>query len=868
MAGKTRGMGHAFREYQLAVAGAAQARGSAGTDPLLGGVRVAAPLSIDMLVSEYDRRFDRRYARAIRDLLHELAKERAARTNVLPKKAFREVCDALRNRFKLGEHGTLYLLATARTKGVRPASLEEALAFVNGFLTRTEFDRLPEKERFRAAWRTWDSFLHLFHVHVPCVGMGNMGTETLLRSLDLWQATGLNVAPCHAMRVTHVAERHGFDAEVIAALAREHGAERLDDVARLMEDGIVTPESVWEFQSRPELVRALTRGQIVWLMREWHADPSTDLLAFARDRRRDLRRQRGPLFAGKRPTAILIGSTANAIDSVYRETTAEERAKAEFLQILRVHDKACGPESWAPDAYVPSDDAILGSAFECPAPLASGLARRLALAGDALEERAERACRLFGDAPPDRTLFALDLLAEWEGMADPALCLRAAVACGKARVPDSLAFDLLARFGRDHAEEAVGLVEDGLVGLRECQRLLKYPALIVERRGRMRDLLERYRAAGSPADICAFACRRPVAGSRGSKPERTVPAAAVSLRNDTALDDPARYLAAIDAAEARSSDLVAEPEPPAVGLVAAAPVPDPVSAPTEPATEAGTDGNGPETSATERREEPGRTMSVAGPLAAAMESICPDCAKKVAEAWASLRRLDVRLDMSISEALDRVEDAFARMVRFEHAHHRLKDHRRYFVEALKTILLPGAIARVGADPVAEDERVADRSAIELLVACERSGIRFSDPREFNGFRAGLRSRLVTPEFANKRSCWLPTGISGLLETHVPHVPASVRPQLAKDAVLVRAFDLFAELDGVAFCKCLRISAGFDRRKIGASDMRHLALAFAADRHVDDLVGILEDARVRTRDIERLLERPGLIRTSTYAALAS
>lgn len=838
MGGKMRGKGHALKEYQLAVAGAAQARGRAGTGPLLDGVRVAASLSIDMLVSEYDRRFDRRYAKAIRDLLHELAKERAARTNALPKKAFREVCDALHNRFRLGEHGTLYMLATARTMGVRPASLEEALAFVNGFLTRTALDRLPEKERFHATWTAWDNFLRLFQVHNPCVGLGNLKPDTLLRAFDLWTGTGVNVAPCHAMRVMHVAARNGFDAEVIAALAREHGAERLDDIARLVQDGILTQENVWEFQTRPDLMRALTFGQISWLVREWRANPSTDLLAFAQGRRRDLRRQRGPLYAGTRQAPILIETITAALDSVYRETTAEERLLSNYLQVLRAHDATCGHGSWKPGSYVPSDDAILGSSFECPAPLASGLARRLSLTGDALEERAERACRLFGDAPPDRILFALDLLAEWEGTADPALCLRAALACGKSRIPDSLAFDLLAQFGRDHAEEAVGLVEDGLVGLKECQRLLKHPVLIVERRGRMRDLLVRYRAASSPADIYAFACRRSV---RGPKTERTIPAAMVSLRNDVALDDPARYLAAIDAAEARPRNVVAPPEPDRVP--AAAETPDP--APDVPT--AGT----PENDVPAKPPAPVPATSAPpgdGPLLRLMREIGDDLAvESVSRAWNGLVSLLPKEQQgTIVVAL---EPILVRMIRAESREQPKKTVPR---ERCYNHVVHGTFIDREAGDI-------DDMALSTLLSFEKIGLTFPTHQEFRAFYLGISERIghtVGHRLFGESQLEMLNLLCEHLRVHLPHLaPVDRASILLSTSLVLTGIDLFAEGRGaVPMCKCLRLAANLRRRQVEREESFWLFRMFTRDR-VDDLIALLESRRVRTRNIERLLTRP-------------
>lgn len=844
MGGKARGMGHAIREWQFAQAQMAQSRGTAGIGSLPNGVRVAAPLSIDMLVSEYERRFDRRYAKEIRDLLHELAKERADRTNVLPKKAFRDVREALQNRFKLGEYGTLYLLAAARMAGIRPATLEEALAFMNGFVTRTHLDRFPENERFHVIWTALDGSLRLFRTHIPCVGMGNMKPDAMLRSLDLWLDTGLHVAPCHAMRLVHVADRAGLDVEVVAALAREHGAERLDDLVRLIEEGTLTAENVWEFQTRPDLVRALTFGQIDWLLREWRANPSTDLLAFAQGRRRDLRKRRGKLFAGTRPTPILAGTVERALASVYRETTAEERAKSEALRVLITHEKTCGRESWMPGAYVPSDDAILGSAFECPPALGDGLARRTSRTGDPLEELAERVCRIVGDAAPDRILFAFDLLAEWEGEADPALCLRAATAAKRAHIPDSLAFDLLAQFGRDHAEEAVGLVEDGLVGLKECQRLLKYPVLIVERRGRMRGLLERYREAGSPADIYAFAHRRP--GSpvpRWPKPERTGPTARVSLRNDAALRDPARYLTALDAAEARPRDIVVVPPDPDPVPEAHAANPAPVAAPSEaPAEKPPAERPAPVTVTCETPAD--------GPLLRLMREIGDDLATEaVARAWDGLVALFPR--HRAAEIAEALEPILVRMVRVESREQSKKKVPRedcYNNVIYGTFFDPG----VGVDD----------TALSVLLSFEKAGLSFPTHQEFRAFYLGISARIGHAAgdrtFGGEalRTCDL---LCEHLLVHLPHLSDADRAAVIQSAdTLLTGIDLFADAGGkTPLCKCLRIAVGLRRRQVGRQESFWLFRMFAAER-ADDLIALIESRRVRTRDLDRLFQRPEMV----------
>lgn len=848
MGGKLRGLGHALRNHQLAQASAAQS-GKAGTGPLLNGIAVAAPLSIDTPVSEYERRFDTRYAKAIRELLHELAKERAARTGALPKKAFRDVREGLQNRFKLGEHGALYLLAAARTMNVRPATLEEALAFVSGFVTRARLDQLPENERFHTAWKVWDGLLRFFHVHMPCVGMGSLTPDTLLRSLDLWLATDLSVAPCHAMRVTHMAARVGLDAEIVAALAREHGAERLDDIARLVQDGTLTAENLWEFQARPDLVRALTFGQIGWLVREWRASPSTGLLAFAQGRRRDLRKLRGALFAGTRPTPVLASTIASALASVYRETTADELAKTDVLQALVAHEKECEQESWTPGAYVPSDDAILGSAFECAQALRDGLARRLSCDDDALEERAERVCRLIGDAAPDRTLFALDLLAEWEGATDPGLCLRAAIAAKRAHIPDSFAGDLLARFGRDHAEEAVGLVEDGLVGLKECQRLLKHPVLVVEFRGRMRDLLVRHRATGGPADLYAFAQRRRTApDTHGRKPARTTSGVTLTLRSDTALDDPARYLAAIETAEARQREVVPPPEAEPFRNACDVAPPVPEEEPKEVSAPAIQPAIVPATTA----------MPVEGPLLKAMREIGDGLAvESVARAWTSLASLFPR--DKAAEMANALEPILARMIRAESREQPKKTVPR---ERCYNHVMHGMFVDQESDNI-------DDMALSMLLSIEKIGLAFPTHQEFRAFYVGISARIghtVGDRMFGSEQLDSLNFLCEHLHVHLPHLSADHRSALGSTETLLTGIDLFAEGGGsVPLCKCLRLAVNLRRRQMERMEAFWLFRMFTAGR-VDDLVALLESRRVRTRDLDRLFQRPESVNERTLDGL--
>lgn len=836
-----RGMGHVIKQYQLAQAGVARNGSTTIAGPWLGGVRVAASLSIDMPLAEYDRRFDRRYARAVRELLHEFTRERATRTGLLPKKAFREVYDALQNRFKLGEYGAAYLLADAWMRNARPSSLEDALAFLNGFMTRAALDAVPEKERFQAAWRIWDNFLQLFCGHVQCIGLGNLKPATLLLSLDLWKSTDLSVAPCHAMRVMHLAARGGLDTGVVSAFAREHGAERLDDIARLIEDQVLTAETVWELQTRPDLVRALAHRQIDWLVRAWRKGPATDLLAFAQDSRRELRRLRGPNAPGTRPSPIIFDTTAGAISWAFREATPTERAVNDLAYVLRVHDTACGRETYRPGSHVPADDAILGSAFECSSELSTGLGRRLSLAGDALDAQAERVCRLVaGGASDSRTMFALDLLCEWDGTVSPDLCVRAANAAARAHIPDSLALDLLRTFGRNHVEEAVGLIEDGLMGLKECQRLLRNPVLVIEFRGRMRDLLERYRSANSPADIYALAHRRPGSTApQWPKPERTGPAARIVLRNDTALNDPTCYLAALDAAESRPRDIVVTPDTEPIPE-ARAEEPAPAVAPSEAPTEE---------SAAERpapvtltRETPAD-----GPLLRLMREIGDDPATvAVARAWDGLVSLFPRnKSAEIAEAL---EPILARMVRAESREQSKKKVPR---EDCYNNVIYGTF-------FGHDDGVDDM-ALSVLLSFEKTGLAFPTRQEFRAFYLGISARVGhtagdrTVYGEAHRMCGL---LCKHLLVHLPHLSDDDRAAVIQSAeALLMGIDLFTEAGGNApMCKCLRIAVGLRRRMVPREESFWLFRMFTAER-ADDLIAVLENRRVPTRNIDRLYQRP-------------
>lgn len=849
MGNKMRGLGHAVRDYQLAQASAAQSGGTGAGSPMVGRV-VGPPLTIESPVSEYQRKFDHRYAKHVREMLHALTANLAKAKGMAPRKAFRDSVDGLTGRFGFGEYDTLYLLTVAWMVGLRFSSREEACAGLKAFLDLVGSDAITKEVRYARVWRLWDRFCSLFGRHMRCSGRGSVvPLDQALLALDVWLCTDVRAAPCLALDAVRASRGRGIADEQLVAFARAHGATRLGDFARLCDDGLVTSDNAWELLTRPELVRALSHAQLDWLLREWSRVAGTELLAFARERRGELRAKRGtPLSVGTADKAVRPDTVADAFDLVFRNATPEESASNGRQVVWMMHGDDCPRDRLRAGRYVPSNDDLLGP--ELPRELVSGMEARTRLGGGDLEARTERVRALFGeDVPGDQTLFALDLLCLWGDSADPSLCVRAAAAARRARVPDSLAFDLLVRFGYEHAEEAVALIERGLLGLKECQRLLKNPVLIVERRGRMRDLLERYRDAGSPADLYAFAHGRSAARDvHGRKPERTMPAARIILRETTAQGDPARYLAAIEAAETRRQEAVVATEPEPVSTTHSEPVAD-TPAPAEPVP------------AETREATPVRAGSPnEGPLLRTMREIGDDIAVEgVARAWEDLVSLFPRDRRD--EIVNAVEPILARMIRAESR-----------VQPKKTVPRERCYNNVVRGTFLDNGRDIDDMALSTLLSFEKIGLTFATHQEFRAFYLGISERVghtVGHRMFGDEQLATMDLLCEHLRVHLPHLSTADRTTVVGSMdTLLLGIDLFAEGGGnVPLCKSFRLTANLRRRQIGRDESFWLYRMFTAER-ADDLVALLENRRVPTRNIERLFQRPETVAGHAYEELVT
>lgn len=321
---------------------------------------------------------------------------------------------------------------------------------------------------------------------------------------------------------------------------------------------------------------------------------------------------------------------------------------------------------------------------------------------------------------------------------------------------------------------------------------------------------------------------------------RTPKAHRVLLRPTSVLEDPARYRAALDEAEARAT-----------------PTPDvPRPIPAEPATPI------------ERVEisvpapQPAATATIdEGPLVRVMREIgTPTDVAAVRSAWITLIPL---LSNQVAE-ISALERAIARMTRAEA---RVQPTRKVSRVQCYNNVLYGTMYIL-------DNRV-DFEAIHLLLACEQSGVLFQTHTNYRELYTGVCRRdglegatgrgSVGALGAAFRSLRALEQLRDQLTAHLPHLDAAQRSAVNAEVALL-GIDLFAEGRGtVPLCKGLRVAVASHKRNLERKETIWLWRMFTSER-VDDLIGILENRDVRTRDLERLFRRPEVVGTTAFDGL--
>ncbi|NBS41328.1 hypothetical protein EBS80_01560, partial [bacterium] len=325
------------------------------------------------------------------------------------------------------------------------------------------------------------------------------------------------------------------------------------------------------------------------------------------------------------------------------------------------------------------------------------------------------------------------------------------------------------------------------------------------------------------------------------KPKRMPAERTVTWRSTVAIDDPARYLAALDAIDARATTIVEQP------AIATEPAPaesrvETVTEQTVPVVESPVP------------DEPALSSKKSGPYAMPDNSPMRRVIRAIGDqfavpamtlAWEGLVTMIPTAQRT--EALEALDPAMARFLRAESDAQPKKVTR----EACYNNVICGTIL---------PDYKMDDPALTLLVNLERTGIALRTRHEFRAFYLGISERLGHSVGAAFEAVAVDnfTRLFARLQAHIPHLPAERRIFLARTDTLLTGVDLFALGGGaVPMCKCLRIAIGTQQRLLA----RHQALwifdLFTPAR-ADDLLATLEDRRVRTRSIDRLFQRPEIV----------
>jgi hypothetical protein len=734
-------------------------------------------------------------------------------------------------KFRLGPYGALQVMGIMRIAGLAYSSIEAARLFAAEFVRRAAQDidgarsRVSTQERAKIVCERARTFSSLLRIHVGCLDALKIKTvEDALTAFELWHHTDVRVAPCHALRFVFALRDcapDSFDAAL--RLAREHGAERLDDLARLVLDGRIDAAAARELDANPELVRSLTHAQLDFLLRTFAASDKTNLLALARRIRTDLR----GLRTAAKPTAPADGAITyqGAAAALAWARTPEPGQTPENPSLAR-HAAACPTQHRdGTGRYVPAADRVLGN--EPTKPFIDGIARRFLLTGEALLDVADRVQRIFGDHPDEgRVLLVLDLYANWTGSVPPDICLRASVAACEARIPDPNAFDFLARLGASRVAEGTALIEEKLIGLKECQRFARYPDTLERHKTDLRTFLTSYHGAGSPKRME----RLDGEAAKNHAPLRR-PHGRTNPFKDTTVADRKLYEKALLTAESKKPEQAAPPAD--VASVRNARTAPPAANPNPlPAI---------------------RTPEADDVITKAMGHIgaTTDEAADAVAAWNILVQL---IRMESSEAYILVAEALARFLKAEAAERRHLSRPK--IDLFRTVFMGLFISGT---------RVRE-SFVEMLLNAQVVGIRIPTRTRFERFHKECCARVgqhPDKPFEGQPKQLL-EGILGEIERHRGCFGEWPRVRSSETALLL-AIDLFADGAGKwTMCRCLRLGGLFDWFDVDHEKARSVAAAFR--ERPDDLIALCENKNIGAKNAARLSNDPALVANNDLASL--
>lgn len=323
--------------------------------------------------------------------------------------------------------------------------------------------------------------------------------EGVLAVLDLFWSVDANVPPCRYFRLSQHAEHQGVTHATVRSLIETFGAERIDDFTQLLIDKKLDEQLAEQLLAEHETVRSLSSEGLIRLIDRHRENKSGEKLS----RRAWMMRRELAAFYTDAPTSIVEPKRFPNAQEAFKYT-GEKKGTGTSLMVH--HNKPCEQDmSHQPGRFQPQIEhrLVIEPIHEV---LLRGLRERLKLDGEELVSYADRVLMLFKDSTdPSVTLVALDLYSSMQAEISASLCVKAIKASRAARIPDSLAFDLFHLLGSAVTEECVSLIENDLLGIRECNTLLKNPLAAEVARKHLTVFLTKYRLAQSPSDIVGYA---------------------------------------------------------------------------------------------------------------------------------------------------------------------------------------------------------------------------------------------------------------------------------------------------------------------------------------------------------------------------
>ncbi|MCX6714276.1 MAG: hypothetical protein NTX72_00485 [Candidatus Uhrbacteria bacterium] len=117
----------------------------------------------------------------------------------------------------------------------------------------------------------YERLMELIGTHLACEPNSTTTTMRLtsfvftntVKLLTEMQAT---ISPCRCLRLVAYAQECNIEINTIFALAKAHGAERMDDWIELLQSGVLKQWSAAQLASEPDLVRCLSLAEIIDLI--------------------------------------------------------------------------------------------------------------------------------------------------------------------------------------------------------------------------------------------------------------------------------------------------------------------------------------------------------------------------------------------------------------------------------------------------------------------------------------------------------------------------------------------------------------------------------------------------------------------------